>query len=288
MWLSALTLLLLAGALTDVDSRPASRVGPGVPLIMDGIEAYDGQFPWTLSVEYYGSLGWLHMCGGILLTPYHALTGAKCVNNLNVKNLRAWAGILYRNDTEATDAQMLIIEFVTIHGEYNEYVNGIPNDIAILQFVTAANTSQANIKEAVLPANDGNDYTHEDCSINGWGRYNDENKFSNQMLYVDIPVITNQDCADRVETITHAAILSTHICVISDPPGKGACNGDSGGPLNCFETQSNELIVVGSASWTITTNENCNPYYPSVYTRLSKYIDWIDNITNPTTVIPSY
>ena len=71
-------------AAVAVLSRPASRHDPSVPLIMGGTEAADGQFPWTLSIEYDGSLGWLHMCGGILVAPNYALTGAKCVNNMRV------------------------------------------------------------------------------------------------------------------------------------------------------------------------------------------------------------
>jgi secreted trypsin-like serine protease len=282
MWLPIL--LLFSSVLTGVFSRPASRHDSGVPLIMGGTEAADGQFPWTLSIEYDGSLGWLHMCGGILVAPNYALTGAKCVNYLNMANLRAWAGLLYRNDTAATNAQLLTIDLITIHPEYNEYQPGVPNDIAILRFVEAANTSKENIAEATLPPESGSNYDKSTCFINGWGRYNDENVFSNQMLYAQIPVIPNPECNSQLETIGQADILDTHICVMSDPPGQGACNGDSGGPLNCYQSESEPelgLVVVGAGSWTVTTEGNCNAFYPSVYTRLSKYLKWISDNTPP-------
>jgi secreted trypsin-like serine protease len=243
--------------------------------IMGGTEAVDGQFPWTLSVEYDGSLGWLHMCGGILIKPQYALTGAKCVKGLEVARLRAIAGLWNRTDPQSTDALVLNIDTVIIHPDYSEYEQGIPNDIAILHFSNAADL-RGNIRPATLPTSDSNDFNPDSCNINGWGRFNSEDKLSQVMLYAPVPVITNQKCADAVKGIMNAAIFDTHICIMSDPPGKGLCNGDSGGPLSCLDQVSEDVEVVGVGSWTVKVEGNCNPNYPSVYVRISKYLDWIN------------
>lgn len=50
--------------------------------------------------------------------------------------------------------------------------------------------------------------------------------------------------------------------------GLGFCLGDSGGPLVIDET------LEGIASW---SNGCARPSYPSVFTRVANYVDWIDS-----------
>ncbi|KAF5913917.1 hypothetical protein HPG69_011948 [Diceros bicornis minor] len=55
-----------------------------------------------------------------------------------------------------------------------------------------------------------------------------------------------------------------------------SCNGDSGGPLNCQEAdgqwQVHGIVSFGSSL-------GCNYYHkPSVFTRVSNYIDWINQV----------
>ena len=49
--------------------------------------------------------------------------------------------------------------------------------------------------------------------------------------------------------------------------------GDSGGPLNCNVDGTWE--VAGVTSW---GRGGCAPHIPSVYTRVSTYLDWISGI----------
>ena len=56
--------------------------------------------------------------------------------------------------------------------------------------------------------------------------------------------------------------------------------GDSGGPLNCpvtkFRPGQPQYKICGITSWGAGCGNNG---YPGVYTRVSKYIDWIDQHT---------
>ena len=56
--------------------------------------------------------------------------------------------------------------------------------------------------------------------------------------------------------------------------------GDSGGPLNCpvtkFRPGQPQYKICGITSWGAGCGNNG---YPGVYTRVSKYIDWIDEHT---------
>jgi secreted trypsin-like serine protease len=53
--------------------------------------------------------------------------------------------------------------------------------------------------------------------------------------------------------------------------GHGACHGDSGGPLQC--KINDQYVQVGVVSW----GKPCaHEGHPTVYTRISKYADWIN------------
>ena len=60
----------------------------------------------------------------------------------------------------------------------------------------------------------------------------------------------------------------------------GSCNGDSGGPL--FATVGSKTILAGITSWGA---EDCETAVPSVYVRLSYYIDTIKNSGIPTLLV---
>ena len=61
--------------------------------------------------------------------------------------------------------------------------------------------------------------------------------------------------------------------------GKDTCQGDSGGPLYYSDTinSASKFVVAGITSY----GYRCAVKdYPGIYTRVSYYIDWINNQTN--------
>lgn len=80
-------------------------------------------------------------------------------------------------------------------------------------------------------------------------------------------LIVNQDvCIQKNIFINDVA--PTMICAGVDEGGKGSCNGDSGGPLTV------QGIQVGITSW---SNGCVRPDFPTVYTRVASFIDWIED-----------
>ena len=67
---------------------------------------------------------------------------------------------------------------------------------------------------------------------------------------------------------------------VQDPNDDGglhssACRGDSGGPLVCGEGYK---TVKGVSSW---GGGKCDGSWPNVYTKVSGYIEWIEEYTGP-------
>ena len=60
--------------------------------------------------------------------------------------------------------------------------------------------------------------------------------------------------------------------------GKDSCNGDSGGPLFAREITDDPWVQIGLVSYGTTT---CGKGVPGVYTKVSYYMDWIDDHLEP-------
>ncbi|CAH1636842.1 unnamed protein product [Spodoptera littoralis] len=84
--------------------------------------------------------------------------------------------------------------------------------------------------------------------------------------YVDLPVISNDECASAFGSIVLPGIICTGSVV-----GKNICTGDSGGPLAVQRNENPLLIGVVSFG-----RGGCDGGSPSGYARVSHYIDWIN------------
>jgi secreted trypsin-like serine protease len=252
--------------------------------IVGGEDAKDGQFPAQLSVEYLGSLGWGHQCGGVLFKDKYVLTAAHCVDGARIFDLRVIAGMLNRDDRESTNTQTLSVAHYEQHPDFQRLVDGVPNNLAVITLGSAAVTT-GNVKNAVLPADDSNLYIHGACRVSGYGRtINNNPALASVLKWRQIAGITNTDCQARLDNIQYADVLDTHFCVMSDPPGSGVCHGDAGSPVYCLESESDswpdEVVkVVGINSWFVVTGGGCDLQYPQGSSRLSKYLEWIESVT---------
>jgi secreted trypsin-like serine protease len=258
----------------SVDVPIASLVRNVQPYVIGGSNANQGEFPWQLS-QQRNSGTWSHSCGASLLSASYGLSASHCVDGVSPSNIRVIAGLWDRSDTTGT--QTVNVDGYTMHENYGSGLPSYSNDIAILIFSTQINIGE-NVQAATLPANNNNDFAGTTCQISGWGRTDATNTLPTILQKSSIPVITTAQCSSAMSGVGGANIWENHICV-QDPQGNtGACNGDSGGPLNC------PGVVAGVASWVVSSGLGaCLTDYPSVYTRTSTYLDWIASNTPQTT-----
>ena len=85
--------------------------------------------------------------------------------------------------------------------------------------------------------------------------------------------MTNENCAKT--EYGSFKITSNMVCAGYPSGGSDTCQGDSGGPLVVQKSPTDDsAIVYGVVSWGIGC---ARPGYPGVYTRVTKYVDWILN-----------
>jgi len=264
---------ILIIALSLVEARPKLVEVPTFigHRIIGGTDAAPREFPWQISQERLGST-WSHSCGGSLLSATRTLSAAHCVDGAQPNILRCVAGLHDRS--QVGGAQISNVVSYVMHPSYNDAANTVTynDDIAVLH-VDNAFVVGAGVELATLPADNSNTYAGETVVISGWGRNSNSQTLPNVLQKAPIGVLSTADC--QAIFLNPGTIVWDHqICLLDAATTTGACNGDSGGPANYNDGTT--TFVVGITSWGTSLLGNCVQNRPSVYTRTSGYLDWIN------------
>jgi secreted trypsin-like serine protease len=252
----------------DLEATPFEGVDS---YVIGGSNANQGEFPWQLSQQRLSGTAWGHSCGASLLSQRYGLSAAHCVDGNAATNLRVIAGLHDRSNTAGSTTAN--IASYRMHEQYNNGQASYANDIAILTFASNINTVAGRIAYATLPANNNNNFAGATCVISGWGRTSSSNTLPNVLQKASITILTTAQCQQQGSS----GVWANHICIRDNSNQAGACNGDSGGPCNC--PSGSTSLVTGIASFVWASGGNCLTTRPSVYTRVSTYLQWITNNT---------
>ncbi|KAA8584127.1 hypothetical protein FQN60_015335 [Etheostoma spectabile] len=110
------------------------------------------------------------------------------------------------------------------------------------------------------------------CVITGWGITDSE--YSRTLLQAWVPLLPAWKCKKRYGD----RFTSRMLCAgsLSERHRVDSCQGDSGGPLVC-QGEGGRWVLTGVISW----GHGCgNPSFPGVYTRVSRFLRWIDKVIN--------
>lgn len=244
----AFAVLLLATA----NALPSSR-------IINGEAAKEHEFPWQVSLQ---STSGSHFCGGSVIDTTWVVTAAHCVDGAHPSVLK----VVVREHNLGTDGgQEEEYEVVSIimHERYGMGQGFSANDVALLKLSRQVNP------DYIIPRATSGDFSGETCTISGWG-VTEEGSLSDLLQKVEVEVLTDKECKQKMESLRSSVNADVHICVFGrQDGGAGACNGDSGGPLVCNGK------LAGVTSWGI---RGCHAdgvvSYPSVYARLTTYDQW--------------
>ncbi|XP_078377135.1 proproteinase E-like [Oculina patagonica] len=242
----------LAGAFGAIPPPPFKRVIQGQPAL------HPFAWPWVLSIKYLGQ----HGCGASLIADEWAVTAAHCFydKNSQLVNLQLIDVVGGAKSRLGLEGIPFKIAEVVIHPWYihNPMLIG-PFDIALIRL--AGRT--LNFPFALLPAS-GTPVPNGLCGVAGWGHALVAGPFKFDPLVLQETPLPIQD------TSQCQSIADPRLQLCAGGAGTSACKGDSGGPLSCFD--NGVWVLEGITS---SGRDDCFPFVPSVFTRVSSFVDWI-------------
>lgn len=260
-----MNLLVLALVIGSVSSGalPQSR-------IIDGAEARFAEAPYIVSLQLAGER---HFCAGSIIHKNWVLTAGHC---LIYSSFYVVAGLTRRSRTLGSQSRKVSSKKqFFIHDKYEG--DAAPYDIGLIhipqdfEFVKLMNSEDPPVSIIKLPR--GQNTFSGDGVLFGWG-HDRSDQGTDQLQRLDARIMEYEEC--KRELPSNAYFEDVNICSFSKGINhyEGSCDGDSGGPFVKYTESGVE--VIGIVSWGYTPCKYTT--YPSIYTRVSAFIDWIDDI----------
>jgi len=153
------------------------------------------------------------------------------------------------------------------HPEYNKFNQD--NDIAMWRLKTAADLQ--HFRTICLPW-PGMKISNP-LTVAGWGVTTEGGVLATRLQEVAVPVVSSSTCAKALSPYT---ITENMLCA-GGIKGQDACQGDSGGPLMGEQPGEDKVFLAGVVSWGLGC---AHQDLYGVYTKVSKYQDWIQQHIN--------
>ncbi|XP_039306345.1 uncharacterized protein LOC105193902 [Solenopsis invicta] len=231
--------------------------------IVGGQTTSMNEFPWMARLSYLNKF----YCGGTLINDRYVLTAAHCVKGLIFRFMWFMIKVTFGEHDRCTEKgpeTRYVVRVMT--GDFS-FLN-FENDIALLRLNERVPLSDT-IRPICLPTILDNEYVGEKAIVSGWGTLKEDGKPSCLLQEVEVPVMSLQDC--RNTSYSARMISDNMLCAGYLEGEKDSCQGDSGGPL-ITEREDKKYEIIGVVSW---GNGCARPGYPGVYTRVTRYMDWI-------------
>ncbi|KAL7848526.1 hypothetical protein AOLI_G00232440 [Acnodon oligacanthus] len=234
--------------------------------IVGGNEATPGEIPWQVALVTKDKK--LVFCGGSLLTEVWVVTAAHCLVEANGTAYFIRLGEHDVRKAEGTESDHDIAED-HIHPNYNPQ-RSHSHDIALLKLKTPVTFSDYVIPICLGPKQFTENVLKNapNSLVSGWGRLRFGGKESATLQKLEVPFVDRTECkgSDKISRFMFCAGYSSI--------QKDSCQGDSGGPH--ATNYGGTWFLTGIISW----GEECAKEGKfGVYTRVSRYMNWITNIT---------
>ncbi|XP_011311419.1 trypsin-1 [Fopius arisanus] len=239
--------------------------------ITNGVTALPHKYPYQVSVQwgFPPLIRYRHMCGGSIIDPSWILTAGHCITEIpKIGSLQVVAGKHDLTNIEPGQQERLVDRRVV----YESYPGGASqHDIGLLKLKSPFNYTD-HIQPIGLPKS-GKQHTG-DVIISGWGSIstNMTPEYPSKLQAVEVSVLDLDTCLATFQLVfPETQIFDTQICTGPVGGDRSPCSGDSGGALMQFDVDG-KAEQVGIVSWGAAP---CGNGAPSVFTRVSSYVDWI-------------
>ncbi|XP_042886639.1 clotting factor G beta subunit-like [Penaeus japonicus] len=237
----------------------------GITRIVGGEQTTPYEYPWQVGLVQTSSRN--VFCGGSIITKNWILTAAHCAASMVDKESRFKVLVgAYILSSPTIIQRSLSIRRIILHENYNPHE--LDNDIAFLEVDPIEFSPR--VGPVCLPDPQGY-YENVTGTVTGWGTLKADGEPSNVLMEVRVPTMTNAKCRQAYGDY----LTQNMLCAGYARGGKDSCQGDSGGPLVYQSSKHGRWEQIGIVSW----GSGCAGVgTPGVYTRLTSYIDWINNI----------
>lgn len=199
---------------------------------------------------------WIIYWGGWVLTAAHCID-----NDTPVEGL----AVMYGSTSLTNGGKRVPAKLIEINSDWSPKT--LKNDIALIKTDISSEIPAVVISSSKTDApfiQPGNKLL-----VSGWGTTSPNGNISVDLLRVQIPVVSLKTCNASYNN----EISDNQLCV--GEVDKDSCQGDSGGPLTGID-EGGSKILVGIVSYGKGCGLKGNP---GIYTRVSSYTSWIQNVT---------
>ncbi|ODM88593.1 Trypsin-1 [Orchesella cincta] len=248
--------------------------------IIGGMNATSRQIPYQLRLLVKTTAKKRKACGAALVEAFgvqFALTAGHCIRDdplttaADPDNMLLTAG-KYNLKISSSSTQLRNPVSAIMHELYKPYTNDRTYDIAILFFEPPFKLS-SKVKTIELP-----EYLWAQpakVEISGWGSTTGSSKPKTPdiLQVLEIRTMDNEECKYSFESKINK-VTEKMMCLLNP----GVKVGDSGGPARALNTTNGRSYLAGLSSYHLGACGNGRS--PSVYTRVSAYVNWIQNQVN--------
>lgn len=235
---------------------------PAVPPIVGGSVAADGAYPWQvalLSADTANNYN-AQFCGGSLVAATWVVTAAHCVEGETAASI----DVLVGTNSLASGGTRIAASAIYVHPNYSASTDD--SDIALIKLASSTSVQTIGLVSASNEATVAEPGTV--ATISGWGDLAENSGNYPTLLHeAQVPIVSNTVCNGDYG----GSITANMLCAGYDEGGVDTCQGDSGGPL-VVPNGSGSYLLAGVTSFGIGCARST---YYGVYTRVSKFNDWI-------------
>ncbi|KAL5242294.1 hypothetical protein ACI65C_009704 [Semiaphis heraclei] len=274
--------VLLAGHDNFIKVKDCHTV---LTLIVNGTRADPKEFPHMALLGYSKnpkSNAWA--CGGSLISNRWILSAAHC-EKLDDKTFVRWARLgelNYLSETDDARPMDYQIDQRVVHPNYQP--PSLYNDIALFHLDQEVKFS-AYVRPICLNADPKlQSSPSQTLMATGWGQIYFNGPASPDLLKVTLNMIPADLCKSNYASIggtqlANGILEESMMCAGYANGEKDTCGGDSGGPLQIAHSNYSCMYTqVGITSFgKLCAKKNS----PGVYTRVSKFLPWIEHIVWP-------
>lgn len=271
--------------------------------IIGGENARKNAWPWfaILMVQRRATGNKSPECGATLISDKFVLTAAHCVLEMGKKPLKKERLSIRLGEFDLrkqSDGEIdFSIENIIPYPHFQ--VKTFKNDIALLELNKRV-TFSSSIAPACLPYDDAKlanqmpgAVDNQTAWVLGFGQTSYNGRTSDQLKQADLKIFPHLKCKQAFKHLVR--LTREYVCASSqfnldnegDVAGaeetrsgkmKDSCQGDSGGPLMMLPTSNSTIrpqrwYIYGIVSF----GYRCaSPGFPGVYTRVNRYLSWIE------------